>query len=483
MTPVPSQRGYNPAMSDNRLERTLARLRTATVGTKYEGKLWVVGGYVRDKLLGLSSDGDDVDIVLEESSAELAAFFEEAGLAEHSPVTYPRFGTAMVTVSDVTVELVTARRESYAAGSRKPDQVEPATIAEDAKRRDFTINTLLENLHTGDIVDPLQCGRADLATGIIRTPLAAADTFADDPLRMLRAIRFAARFSFAIDESTQNGIFEKGVLLVPTVSAERIRDEFCKILLGKDPAAGLDLLLGSGLLHYFASELTDMVGITQNEFHGFPVWEHTLVALSSLLKIYPDAPLLLRLAVTLHDCGKPSTKTIGDDGRIHFYGHQDIGAQLAKRFLNRLKFSHADTEIVVSLIAQHMRIGEYKPDEWTDAAVRRFIRAAGSLRDWLFLIHRADVAALRAEHQDISRAYQLRSRIDSLLSQEDVIAMESPLSGSEIMSVVPVSPGPAVGHIKAALTDAVLEGQIGAHDKIAAVKLAKELFEKSSRGS
>jgi poly(A) polymerase len=148
-----------------------------------------------------------------------------------------------------------------------------------------------------------------------------------------------------------------------------------------------------------------------------------------------------------------------------------------------LKFSHADTEIVVSLIAQHMRIGEYKPDEWTDAAVRRFIRAAGSLRDWLFLIHRADVAALRAEHQDISRAYQLRSRIDSLLSQEDVIAMESPLSGSEIMSVVPVSPGPAVGHIKAALTDAVLEGQIGAHDKIAAVKLAKELFEKSSRGS
>jgi poly(A) polymerase len=342
-------------MAGNRLERTLELLRTVTAGSVFDGILWLVGGYVRDKMLGIQSDGDDVDIVLEASSAELASLLNEAGIAEHTPVTYPRFGTAMVTVGGVNVELVTARRESYAAGSRKPEQVEPATIAEDARRRDFTLNTLLENLHTGELVDPLGSGRADLAQGIIRTPLPPGDTFSDDPLRMLRAIRFAARFGFTIESDTWAAIGKKAAFLSRTVSGERIRDEFCKILMGKDPVLGLTLLFDSGLLADFAPELTGMVDVSQNEFHSFPVWEHTLATLTSLVKHSPDAPLLLRLAMLLHDTGKPSTRTVGADGRIHFYGHEDAGAVIAESFLNRLKFSHSDINTVTSLVAQHMR--------------------------------------------------------------------------------------------------------------------------------
>jgi poly(A) polymerase len=472
----PDLSGYNPAMPGNRLERTLEKLRNATASEEYAGNLWLVGGYVRDKLLGIEQDGDDIDIVLEGSSADLAAELDNAGITEHAPVTYPRFGTAMVTIDGVSVELVTARRESYAAGSRKPDQVEPATIAEDAHRRDFTINTLLENLHTGDIVDPLGAGRRDLENGVIRTPLPPGETFTDDPLRMLRAVRFAARFDFKIDAAAWSAITEKSDLLTSTVSSERIRDEFNKVLLGNNPANGLALLLGSTLLERFAPELTAMVGVTQNEFHNQPVWEHTLTALTNLIRNRPDAPLLLRLAMLLHDCGKPATRTVGQDGRVHFYGHEDIGASIAREFLYRLKFSHADIDKVTSLVALHMRIGEYKPDEWTDAAVRRFVRAAGPLLEWLFEIHRSDVAALGPMFQDMTRANLLRERIAHLQSTHDALTMESPLSGVEIIAILGLAPGPEVGQIKAALTDAVVEGRLNPLDKEAAATLARDLF-------
>jgi poly(A) polymerase len=296
---------------------------------------------------------------------------------------------------------------------------------------------------------------------------------------MLRAIRFAARFGFVIDNITWDAIIEKGVLLTQTVSGERIRDEFCKILMAKQPTGGLTLLLNSGLLDYFAPELTKMVGITQNEFHAFPVWEHTLATLGSLVQYEPDASLLLRLAMLLHDCGKPSTRTVGSDGRVHFYGHQDAGAAIAKRLMLRLKFSHADIMVVTSLVSLHMRIGEYKPDTWTDAAVRRFIRSAGSLLGWLFAIHKADVAGLGPAYQDISRSVQLRERINHLQSAQDATTMDSPLSGAEIMTIAGINPGPKVGLIKSALADAVIDGQLGQSDKVAAANLARELSNKS----
>ncbi len=456
----------------NGTDTVLDALRGAVRGTEYEGRLFLVGGYVRDRVMGLPSAKDDIDIVLEGDAPALAQLLFERGVARFHPVVYPRFGTAMIVVSDGDarrdVELVTARIESYASDSRKPSDVQPGTLADDARRRDFTINTLLQNLDTGETLDPLGKAHADIAAGIIRTPTDPLLTFQDDPLRMLRAVRFAARFGFAIEPFTWKAVRQSAPRL-GIISAERIRDEFCKTLMTPRASLGLTLLRDSGLLAQFAPELMGMVGVTQNEFHAFPVWEHTLLALDGLP---PDAPLPLRLATLLHDVGKPATKGVGDDGRVHFYGHQDVGAETARRFLGRLKFSNDDIAAVTRLVAQHMRIGEYHA-HWTDAAVRRLMRDLGPQLDDLFTIHRVDVSALGPEHRDISRAHELRRRIEAIQEQQDVQSLTSPLDGAEIMQRLGLPPGRRVGQIKDFLTNEVVEGRLAPDDKDGALRLAR----------
>ncbi|HEX5324241.1 MAG TPA: HD domain-containing protein [Capsulimonadaceae bacterium] len=462
-------------MQEDRQHLILEVLREATRGSEYENRLWLVGGYVRDKALGKPSAKDDIDIVLEGDALALARLLHERGATQNAPVIYPRFGTAMVRVLGGDVELVTARKESYGEGSRKPAEVKPATLEEDARRRDFTINTLLENLHTKEIRDPLGSAFPDLDAGVIRTPTQPFLTFKDDPLRMLRAVRFAVRLAFRIEPETKKAIKKSAERLrPPTVSLERIRDEFSKILMADKPAKGLELLRETRLLAQFAPELLEMEGVTQNEFHAYPVWEHTLVALDSLVQSEPHAPLLLRLAVLFHDIGKPRTRSEGPDGRVHFYHHEDTGAEMAREILTRLKFSKADVDAVAQMVEQHMRIGEYKPAQWTDAAVRRFVRASGPHREDLFAIHRADVAALAAGHQDTSRAQNLRERIERLQEQHDSEAIVSPLSGSEIMALLALPAGPKVGEVKDYLTNEVIEGKLAPGDKVAAERLAKE---------
>lgn len=456
-------------------EQVLDALRAATRGTPYDGKLFLVGGFVRDKVMRLPSPGDDIDIVLEGDALALAGFLHEKQVARFKPVVYSKFGTAMIVVSGHNVEVVTARVESYAPDSRKPDVVQPGTLADDARRRDFTINTLLENLHTGDVTDPLGRAFADLEARLIRTPTDPKVTFADDPLRMLRAVRFAARFGFTIETATWDAV-QKNAARLSIISAERIRDEFCKILLTTRPALGLKLLLDSGLLAQLAPELVEMVGVAQNEFHAFPVWDHTLAALENLPA---DASLALRLATLLHDVGKPRTKAVGDDGRVHFYHHQDVGAEMTRAFLHRLKFSNDDTAAVVALVAQHMRIGEYKP-LWSDAAVRRLIRDLGPRLDDLFTLHRADVAALAPAHTGVSRAPELRARMDDIQAHQNINALRSPLTGQEIMARLNLTPGRRVGEIKDALTDAVIEGRLAPDDKESAARLARELYDQPS---
>lgn len=451
----------------------LDTIRSITEGSEYEGRLWLVGGWVRDKVLGAPSN-QDVDIVLEGDAGILARFLYEAGIADHAPVTYPRFGTAMIGIAGQQIELVTARRESYHPGSRKPFAVEPATIKQDAQRRDFTINTLIENLHTGEIADPLGVGMADIESRVIRTPIDPCATFRDDPLRMLRAVRFAVRLGFEIDPNTWQAMVKSAPMLTPpTVSAERIRDEFAKILATPSAVPGLQLLANSGLLATFAPELLEMRGCLQNEFHSLDVWEHVLLAFGNLIGSDTDAPLTLRLALLLHDVGKPRTRSVGADGRIHFYGHEDIGAQMTRQLLGRLKFPGAEIDAVSSLVAQHMRIGEYKSDKWTDAAVRRFVRGAREHLDELFVIHKADVNALAPDHRDLGRAYALRERIESLETAQPSRQIESPLTGLEIMETLGEPPGPNIGRVKEWLTNAVIEGRLAPGDKAEAAKLVK----------
>jgi poly(A) polymerase len=463
-------------MSDSSLTQTetvLQILRDTVRGTDYAGRLFLVGGFVRDKVMGLPSAKEDIDLVLEGDALHLARFLREEGAADFEPVVYPRFGTAMVVVKGRDVELVTARIESYAPDSRKPDRVEAGTLADDAKRRDFTINTLLQNLDTGEITDPLGKAIADIDAQSIRTPTEPRLTFQDDPLRMLRAVRFAARLGFAIEPFTWKAVRQSAPRL-SIISAERIRDEFCKTLMTTRAPLGLELLKDSGLLAQFAPELMAMVGVTQNEFHAYPVWDHTLIALNNLP---PDASLALRLATLFHDVGKPPTKGIGDDGRVHFYGHQDVGAQITRRWMNRLKFSNDDIAAVTKLVAQHMRIGEYKP-LWTDAAVRRLMRDLGPHLDDLFTIHRVDVSALAPGHTDISRANELLARMAPIQAAQDISALTSPLDGQELMALLNLKPGRRLGEIKEYLTSEVVEGRLAPDDKKEAERLAREYLKR-----
>ena len=449
-------------------EAVLQTLRDAVRGSQYEGRLFLVGGFVRDRVMGLPSGTDDIDIVLEGDALELARFLRQAGAADFEPVVYPKFGTAMVVVKGRDVEIVTARIESYAPDSRKPDHVEPGTLADDARRRDFTINTLLQSLETGEVTDPLGKALADIDAQIIRTPTDPKLTFEDDPLRMLRAVRFAARFGFAVEPFAWKAVRQSAPRL-SIISAERIRDEFCKTLMTSRAPLGLELLQDSGLLTQFAPELTAMVGVTQNEFHAYPVWEHTLLALGNLP---PDASLTLRLATLCHDIGKPPTKALGEDRRVHFYGHAETGASLTRRLMTRLKFSNDDIAAVTKLVAQHMRIGEYKP-VWTDAAVRRLMRDLGPQLDDLFEIHRVDVSALAPDHTDISRAHELRARMAPIQASQDISALASPLDGQELMARLRLKPGKRLGELKEYLTNEVVEGRLAPDDKDGAERLAR----------
>lgn len=449
-------------------EEVLETLRGAVRGTEYAGRLFLVGGFVRDKVMGLPSGKDDIDIVLEGDALELARFLRQLGAADFEPVVYPKFGTAMVVVKGRDVEIVTARIEFYAPDSRKPDTVEPGTLADDARRRDFTINTLLQSLDTGEITDPLGRAFADIDAQSIRTPTDPLLTFQDDPLRMLRAVRFAARFGFTIEPFTWKAV-RQSVPRLGIISQERIRDEFSKTLLTSRAPLGLNLLRDSGLLALFAPELMAMVGVTQNEFHAFPVWDHTLVALGNLS---PDAPLTLRLATLLHDVGKPPTKGVGEDGRVHFYGHAEAGAAIARRFLTRLKFPGDEISAVVTLVAQHMRIGEYRP-LWTDAAVRRLMRDLGPGLDDLFEVHRVDVSALAPGHTDISRADELRARMGPIQAAQNISTLTSPLDGRALMALLGLPPGERVGQVKGFLTGEVIEGRLAPDDEAMAADLAR----------
>ncbi len=445
-------------------------LRDATRRTRYEGKLFLVGGFVRDRLLNLSFS-DDLDLVLEEDAPDLARFLFKQGLSTHFPVIYERFGTAMISLAlpDGTqsqVELVTARAESYAPQSRKPE-VRRATLEEDVMRRDFTLNTLLENLHTGERLDLTGHGFADLETGIIRTPLAPQETFYDDPLRMLRAVRFASRFGFEIAPETWDGIrAEAERLRPPAISAERIRDEFAKIvkLPGAKAKRGLQLLSEAGLIAQFLPEMRPMVGCFQGGWHPLDVWDHSLLALEAL----PDeARLEVRLAVLWHDVAKPATKEVSPEGGIRFPEHATVGAEMARTMMNRLKFSGDEIHDTVFLISRHMRFGEYRP-EWSDAAIKRLLREVGTLWNDLVTVTRCDQSALNLPAENRAKLPALLVRAEVLSSETNVLKIASPLDGSEIMAILEVPPGPIVKAAKDFLTNEVLEGRLAEGDREAA---------------
>ena len=406
-------------------------------------RAWIVGGYVRDKLFGRPHL--DLDLVVEDGDAlELARRFAELAHVG-PPVTFERFGTAQVTLPGRLVEFVGARAESYAPDSRKPE-VRRATLEEDLRRRDFTVNTLLMDLD-GNVHDPLG-GRADLEARLLRTPADPTQTFADDPLRMLRAIRFAAELGFTLAPDLLPAMRRlRGRLAPPVISVERIADELRKMLASERPKVALELLDQGELLGVVLPEIAATKGVAQTGYHTHDVFGHTLLTVAATP---PD--LLLRVAALFHDSGKPATAK--GDGT--FLGHEEVGAEIAKAALERLRFAQREIEVVVGLVQLHLRPVFYR-SEWTDGAVRRLMRDAGPLLDRLMALARADIAA---------SAYPEPQKLDELQARLDAVRAEKPsrleplISGDDIMRLRGIRPGPEVGRIKQKLEELVIDGEL-----------------------
>jgi len=404
---------------------------------------YIVGGYVRDKLLGRPHPNPDV-VVERGDALEMARRFAELAGAR-PPVTFERFGTAQVTLPGRLVEFVTARAESYAPDSRKPN-VRRGTLDDDLLRRDFTINTLLMDLE-GRTHDPLG-GRKDLEAKLLRTPTDPNQTFTDDPLRMLRGIRFAAELGFDLAPEMLPTMRKlRSRVAPPVVSVERVTDELRKMLASPRPKRALELLDEAGLLEVILPEIAACKAVAQSGWHTHDVFGHTLLAVEATA---PD--LLLRVAALFHDVGKPQTAK--GDGT--FLGHEEVGAGIARVALERLRFSQKEIDVVTGLVRLHLRPVFYS-SEWTDGAVRRLARDAGPLLDRLMALARADIAA---------SAYPDREKLDELQRRLDEVGKEQPsrlaplILGEDIMRIRGIGAGPEVGRIKQKLEELVLDGDL-----------------------
>jgi len=431
--------GADQPIDDHELLRLLKR-----AAAEQGAKAWVVGGYVRDHLIGRAQP--DLDVVVEGGGAlQLAERFAElAGAAP--PVTFERYGTAQVTVTGHLVEFVSARSESYPPDSRKPD-VLPATLDEDLRRRDFTVNTLLMDLD-GKIHDRLGGARADLDARILRTPVDPLQTFNDDPLRMLRAVRLAAQLGFDLAPDLLPAMRQlSGRLASPVISVERTAEELRKMLLSERPRLALELLDAGGLLEVVLPELAACKGVEQGGYHTHDVYGHTLIAVGLTP---PD--LVVRLAAVLHDVGKPATAAA--DGA--FTGHEEVGAGITRTALERLRFPQKEIDAVVTLVRLHLRPVYYRP-EWSDGAVRRLARDAGAQIERLMQLARADIGA--SAYPEPEKLDELAARLTAVLAEQPT-RLVPPIDGEDIMRARGIPPGPEVGRIKERLGELIMDGEI-----------------------
>ena len=415
-------------------------------------RAWIVGGYVRDLLLG-RPEASDVDLVLESHPAQDAGEWLRRRWERREPVVaFERFGTAQVSFlvgpgQRFTVEMVRARREAYRAHSRKP-KVEAATLEEDASRRDFTVNTLLLGSH-GQVLDPTGRGLQDLHRGVLRTPLEPAATFSEDPLRMLRAARFAAQLGFRLDPKVAEGMRESAAR-IGIVSVERVRDELLKLLLAPEAATGLHLLLETGLLQQVAPEVAQMAGVEQGGYHLGDVFLHSALAVER-------APVarVVRLAALLHDVGKPVTAKPSPSGPT-FHRHQQVGAEIARELLRRLRLPNSEVDRVSRLVELHMHPIQYR-SEWADSAVRRLWHRAGDLLPELLQLARADTLA---------SGYPGTAQLDELESRLEAVARENPgglrpaLGGAQLKAWKGWPDGPWIGRAQRLLLEAAVQGEL-----------------------
>jgi poly(A) polymerase len=447
--PAPSQAGLSAAGElalASLVERAPLASSLATVFKERSFTLALVGGPVRDALLGRL--GNDLDFTTNAPPLESKKILQK--WADNVWDTGIEFGTVAAKRGETTVEVTTYRSDSYSQDSRKPEVNFGISIEGDLSRRDFTVNSMALELTgaTPQFIDPFG-GLVDLAKKTLRTPGTPEDSFSDDPLRMLRAARFASQLNFQIAPDVLDAMKAMTDRLT-IISAERIRDEMTKLLMSNNPRIGITILVDTGLAATFIPEIPQLRLEVDEHHHHKDVYEHSITVLEQAIALEDrlgGPNLVIRLAALLHDIGKPKTRALIPGGGVSFHHHEVVGARLAKSRLKTLRYSGEIIDDVETLIALHLRFHGYGDGEWTDSAVRRYVRDAGPLLDHLHVLTRADCTTRNARKAArLAATYDgLEDRIAVLMEEEELSRIRPDLDGGEVMQLLNLKPGAMVG--------------------------------------
>lgn len=434
-------------------------LREVIRGTEFEVHVMTVGGCVRDELMGLEIKDIDMCVSLPCGGIRFAEWLKEKGLTTKGVTVYPNYGTAMLHLKafpDVELEFVQTRKEKYIDHSCRNPETAFGTIEDDCMRRDLTINALYCNVSTDEIIDITGNGVNDIRDHIIRTPADPDLTYDDDPLRILRCIRFASRYGWEIEAETMAGM-KRNAFRLEIITKERIHDEFCKMVTCKHPVMAMELLRETGAMHFVIPELEETYSMTQNEYHFGTVWEHTLAVLGSEKLAFGDGQnavksedlLVLRLAALLHDIGKIRCREVTEDGKVHFLKHEQMSAEMIDELLRPLKFSNEIIKEVTFLVRNHMicKTWGYECEHMKDKKLRRLqyeCKTEERFRLLMTLIHADNMA--HAEGRCMPRQVELILRRTEQMKAEGsaMFGYRLPLTGKEVMDLKGVKPGPAV---------------------------------------
>ncbi len=439
-------------------ETSLLAERFAAAGHEFA----LVGGPVRDAFLG--REVTDLDFTTDADPDQILAIVEPVADA-HWDIGR-EFGTIGARIGDAVAEITTYRSDAYDGATRKPAVAFGTSLEEDLGRRDFTINAMALRLPECVLVDP-SGGVEDLLAGVLRTPGPPEVSFGDDPLRMMRAARFTAQLGFRLDDAAAAaaaGLAES----ISKVSRERVGDEVRKLLLAARPSDGIRVLVDTGVAEQVLPEIPALRLEIDEHAHHKDVYEHSLTALDRAIVLEAERghepTLVLRLAVLLHDIGKPATRRIEPGGLVTFHHHDVLGAKLATKRLRELRFDNDTVKAVSELIRLHLRFFGYAEGKWSDSAVRRYVRDAGDLLEWLHILSRADVTTRnQRKARTLATAYdELEARIAVLGEQEELAAIRPDLDGEQIMAILGLKPGPEVGEAYRFLLELRLdEGELG----------------------
>lgn len=442
---------------DQLKEYTFLKEASVLAKTRSE-KLYLVGGFVRDIIL--QRPRNEMDFLVVGNGTKFAQQFANS-LGIKNISIYKNFGTAHFIFNETALEFVGARKESYLRDSRNPI-VEIGTLDDDIKRRDFTINTLAISLNEedyGDLIDRFN-GIIDIGNRLIRTPLEPNQTFDDDPLRIMRAFRFASQLNFIIDKSV---IAAAGSMAerLKIVSQERITDEFMKIIASPKPSIGLILLFESGVMKVVFPEIHNLAGVEQRkDYHHKDVFYHTCIVVDNIAAASQD--VWLRFAALVHDIAKPQTKRFVEGTGWTFHGHEELGARMMKNIFNRMKLPLTKLDYVEKLVRLHLRPIALVDEEVTDSAIRRLIVSADEDLDDLITLCRADITSKNPSK--VSRYIEnyeiVMQKVKDVRERDQLRAFQSPVRGEEIMRVCNIPPSKLVGEIKTAIEEAILDGKI-----------------------